>query len=112
MYWLLLALDFEQEGPAGVLVESVSITEEGALVVVTVSNREPVAAVVVVDAVTDLPEEAQVVVAVDEVWVDLGFPHRENLMSASTLCRSTVPHTSVSMSFFHFNCDSCRSQDK
>ena len=50
------------------LVESVSITEEGAVagvVVVTVSNKEPVAGVVVVDAVTDLPEEAQVVVAVD-----------------------------------------------
>ena len=95
----MLALDFE-EGPAGVLVESVSITEEGAVagvVVVTVSNKEPVAGVVVVDAVTDLPEEAQVVVAVDVVWVDLGFPHRENLMSASTSCRSTVPHTLVSV---------------
>ena len=68
------------------LVESVSITKEGAVagvIVVTVSNKEPVAGLVVVDAVTDLPEEAQVVVAVNVVWVDLGFPHRENLMSAS-----------------------------
>ena len=87
MQWLLLAFDFEQEGPAGVLVEGVTIMEEGAVagvVVVTVGDEEPVARVVAVDAVTDLTEEAQVVVVVDVVWVDLGFPHPENSMSALT----------------------------
>lgn len=83
MQWLLLALDFEHEGPAGVLVEGVTIAEEGAVagvVVVTVGDEEPVAGVVAVDSVTDLTEEAQVVVVVDAVWVDLGFPHPENSM--------------------------------
>ena len=87
MQWLLLVLDFEQEGPAGVLVEGVAITEKGAVagvVVVTVSDKIPVARVVAVDVVTDLTEEAQVVIVVDVVWVDLGFPHPENLMSALT----------------------------
>ena len=111
----MLALDFEQ-GPAGVLVEGVTITQEGAVagvVVITVGDKEPVAGVAAVDAVsTDLTKEAQVVVAVDVVWVDLGFPHPENLMSASTSSRSTLPHTLVSLSFFHFNCESCCGQDK
>ena len=69
------------------LVEGVTITEEGAVagvVVVIVGDEEPVAGVVAVDAVTDLTEETQVVVVVDVVWVDLGFPHPENLMSALT----------------------------
>ena len=110
----MLALDFEQQGPAGALVEGLTITEEGAVagvVVVTVGD-EPVAGVVAVDAVTDLTEEEQVVVGVDVDWVDLGFPHPENSMSALTSSQSTVPHTLVCMSLFHFNCDSCRSQEK
>ena len=59
------------------LVEGVTITEEGAVagvVVITVGDEEPVAGMAAVDAVsTDLTKEAQVVVAVDVVWVDLGF---------------------------------------
>ena len=44
----MLALNFEQQGPAGALVEGLTITEEGAVagvVVVTVGD-EPVAGVV------------------------------------------------------------------
>ena len=96
------------------LVEGVTITEEGAVadvVVVTVGDKEPKSGVAVVGAVTDVTEEVQVVVSVDVDWVDLGFLHPEKLMSALTSSRSTFPHTLVSMSFFHFNCDSCRSRD-
>ena len=66
-------------------MEGVTITEEGAVAgvkVVIVGDEEPVAGVVAVDVVTDLTEEAQVVVVVDVVWVDLDFPHPENSMSA------------------------------